>query len=56
LETIADEAHLPSHLVISTAKETVERFDALCEEEKTHLPFSGEIIAAICKHRKRLTV
>ena len=56
LETIADKARLPSHLVIATAKETVERFDALWDQEKTHLPFSGEVIAAIDRHRKRLTV
>lgn len=56
LETIADKARLPSHLVISTVKETVERFDTLWEQETTHLPFSGEVIAAIDKHRKRLAV
>jgi serine/threonine-protein kinase HipA len=56
LEAIADKARLPSHLIISTAKETVERFDALWEQEKTHLPFSGEVIAAVDKHRKRLAV
>lgn len=56
LQTIADKARLPSHLVISTAKETVERFDGLWNQEKTHLPFSGEVIAAIDKHRKRLAV
>ncbi len=56
LEAIAGRARLPSHLVISTAKETVERFDTLWEQEKTHLPFSGEVIAAIDKHRMRLAV
>jgi serine/threonine-protein kinase HipA len=56
LETIADKARLPSHLVIATAKETVERFDALWGQEKTHLPFSSEVIAAIDKHRMRLAV
>lgn len=56
LETIADKARLPSHLVVSTAKETVEQFDALWDQEKAHLPFSGEVMAAIDKHRKRLAV
>lgn len=56
LETIADKARLPSHLVVSTAKETVEQFDALWDQEKAHLPFSGEVVAAIDKHRKRLAV
>lgn len=56
LETIADKARLPSHLVISTARETVEQFDALWSQEKAHLPFSSEVITAIEKHRKRLAV
>lgn len=56
LETIADKARLPTHLVVSTAKETVEQFDALWDQEKAHLPFSGEVVAAIDKHRKRLAV
>ncbi len=56
LETIADKALLPSHLVVSTAKETVDQFDALWDQEKAHLPFSGDVVAAIDKHRKRLAV
>jgi serine/threonine-protein kinase HipA len=56
LETIADKARLPSHLVVSTTKETVEQFDALWDQEKAHLPFSEEAVAAIDKHRKRLAV
>jgi serine/threonine-protein kinase HipA len=56
LETIADKAWLSSHLIIATAEDTVERFDALWEQEKTHLPFSGEVVAAIDQHRKRLAV
>jgi len=45
---------LPSHLIIATAKEAAERFDALWDQEKTYLPFSGEVIAAVDRHRKRL--
>lgn len=56
LEAIADKARLPARLVISTAKETVERFDALWHQEKAHLPFSSEVMAAIDRHRKRLAV
>lgn len=56
LEAISDRARLPSHLVVSTAKETVEQFDALWDQEKAHLPFSEEVVAAINKHRKRLAV
>lgn len=56
LEIIADKARLPSHLVVSTAKETVEQFDALWDQEKSHLPFSADVVAAIEKHRKRLAL
>jgi serine/threonine-protein kinase HipA len=56
LETIADKARLPSHLVVSTARETVEQFDAVWDKEKAHVPFSGEVVAAIDKHRKRIGV
>lgn len=40
----------------SARLETAERFDALWDQEETHLPLSGEVIAAIDKHRKRLAV
>jgi serine/threonine-protein kinase HipA len=56
LETIAGRAHLPSHLIVDTARKTVERFDALWAQEKGHLPFSGEVITAVEKHRKQLAV
>lgn len=56
LETIADKARLPSHFVVSTARETVEQFDAVWAQEKGHLPFSGEVVTAIDKHRTRLAV
>jgi serine/threonine-protein kinase HipA len=56
LEIIADKARLPSHLIVATAKETIEQFDTLWEQEKSHLPFAGEVVAAIEKHRKRLAV
>jgi serine/threonine-protein kinase HipA len=56
LEAIADRARLPSRLVVSTAKETVEQFDAIWEQEKAHLPFAGEVVTAIDRHRKQLAV
>lgn len=56
LENIANKAKLPSHLVVTTAKETIEHFDELWAREKTHLPFSREVAAAIEKHRKSLNV
>lgn len=56
LEIIADKARLPSHLVVSTARETVERFDELWSEERTTLPFPSDVLAAIDSHRKRLSI
>lgn len=56
LETLADRARLPSHLIVATAKETAERFDDLWAQEKAHLPFSAEVVAAIDRHRKRLAI
>lgn len=56
LEIIADKARLPSHLVVSTAQETVEQFDDLWSREKANLPFPSEVRAAIESHRKRLAI
>jgi serine/threonine-protein kinase HipA len=56
LGAIADKARLPTHLVVSTAKDTVEQFDAAWDQEKAHLLFSGEVVTAIDKHRKHLAV
>lgn len=56
LEAIADKARLPARLIVATAKETVEQFDNLWAQEKTHLPFSADVIAAIEHHRKRLAI
>ena len=38
LAAIADKARLPSHLVVSTARDTVARFDQLWNQERSHLP------------------
>lgn len=56
LELIADKAKLPSHLLVQTARQMVERFDELWREERSHLPFSAEVIAAIERHRKQLPI
>lgn len=56
LAAIADKARLPSHLVVSTARDTVARFDQLWNQERSHLPFPSEVVAAIDKHRKKLLV
>lgn len=56
LETIADKAKLPARLVVRTAKETVQKFDEIWDQEKTHLPFPSEVIAAIEEHRKALAI
>ena len=56
LSAIADRARLPAQLVIATAKETVEQFDMLWAQERTHLPFSVEVATAIEAHRRRLAI
>lgn len=56
LETIADRAKLPANLVISTARDTVAKFDEVWSSESVHLPFPDDVRAAIEKHRKSLAV
>jgi serine/threonine-protein kinase HipA len=56
LEVIADRAKVPTRLVVSTAKETAERFDDVWRREKTNLPFSHDTITAIENHRKNLAI
>jgi serine/threonine-protein kinase HipA len=56
LSAIANRTRLPAHLIVATAKETVEQFDTLWAQEKAHLPFSTEVSTAIEAHRKRLAI
>lgn len=56
LAVMADRARLPARLIMDTARETVERFDAAWAREKRHLTFSGEVMAAIDRHRAKLAV
>jgi len=56
LEVTAGKARLPSRLIVSAARETVEQFDELWSREKGHLPFPSAVVRAIERHRKRLPV
>ena len=56
LTVIADRAKVPSHLVVSTARETVQQFDDVWTREKSNLQCSRQTVAAIEKHRKSLAV
>ena len=56
LELIADRAKVPTRLVLTTAKETVEQFDDLWACKKGNLPFSRNTLTAIEKHRKSLAI
>ncbi|HTM73203.1 MAG TPA: hypothetical protein VL198_08220 [Pseudolabrys sp.] len=47
---------MPSHLIVATARVTVESFDQLWAQEKKHLPFPADVRAAIEDHPKRLSV
>lgn len=56
LEIIADRARVPTRLVVTAAKERVEKFDNVWHREKRNLPFSRDTIAAIERHRTNLEV
>jgi serine/threonine-protein kinase HipA len=56
LERLADRAKVPSHLVARTAKETVERFDAVWHQDLADFGFSRQVIRAIEKHRSGLRI
>jgi len=56
IETLADRARLPSHLLVQTARETVERFDQLWSDEHQDLPFTPNVKLAIEAHRARLAI
>lgn len=56
LEAMANKARLPAHLVVTTARETVARFDALWAEDRQNSGFSADVAAAIERHRSRLAI
>jgi serine/threonine-protein kinase HipA len=56
LVAIADKARVASPMIVSAAKETVERFDDLWLTAKAELPFSDAVASAIERHRKTLAV
>jgi serine/threonine-protein kinase HipA len=56
LERIADRARVPIHRVIQTARETVDHFDAVWDQERDNLGFSQDVIRAIDKHRSGLRI
>jgi serine/threonine-protein kinase HipA len=56
LVAIADKARVASQMIVNAATETVERFDDLWSDAKAELPFSGEVAAAIERHRKTLAI
>ncbi|MGV1682335.1 type II toxin-antitoxin system HipA family toxin [Sphingopyxis sp. NJF-3] len=56
LEAIAGRARLPAALIVRTAQETAEHFDAVWSEEKDQLSFTPDVIEAIERHRRRLAI
>ncbi|WCT80258.1 type II toxin-antitoxin system HipA family toxin [Novosphingobium humi] len=56
LTVMADRARLPARLIVDTAHETVERYDAAWAQERRHLGFSGDVIATIEGHRASLAI
>ena len=56
LVTIADKARISSHMIVNAAQETVEQFDDIWANAKVELPFTGQAVEAIERHRKTLAV
>lgn len=53
---LADKARIAATPVLQAARETIERFDTIWDQEKTNLPLPAKLIAAIEKHRGGLAV
>jgi serine/threonine-protein kinase HipA len=47
LRYMAAKARIPEKLVVSTARETVDRFRSVWEAEKAHLPLANAVITAV---------
>ncbi|HUN74683.1 MAG TPA: HipA domain-containing protein [Steroidobacteraceae bacterium] len=47
LAHMADRANLPQHLVLETAKETVQSFHEVWSQERSNLPLSQDVIRAV---------
>ena len=53
-EYFADQAGLPTKLVVSVAKETVQRFRTVWQKEHRHLPLARTTLKIIEKHAKSI--
>lgn len=53
---LADKARIAATPVLKAARETVERFDSIWDEEKTNLPIPIKLIEAIERHRASLSI
>ena len=50
LRYMAAKARIPEKLVVSTALETVDRFQSIWEAEKANLPLAGNVVGAVEDH------
>lgn len=53
---MADKVRVAATPVLKAARETVERFDAVWEREKAHLPLTQRLVDAIEAHRAELAI
>lgn len=56
LRYMAAKALLPEKLVVSTALETVDRFQAVWHQEKAYLPLATEVVGAVERHLTTLSI
>ena len=56
LSHLAAGARLPKTPVLNTARETVERFHAHWQAEKTHLPLSADVVKAVDAHAAKMSI
>ncbi len=54
LSHLADKSRLPIHLVLDTARETVERFRQVWTAERPHLPMASSVAESIDRHLGRV--
>lgn len=56
LTSLVNKAGLPEHSALTTAHDTVERFQTVWAQEKTHLPLAAETVKAIDEHLSGLPI
>ncbi|PZN92612.1 MAG: kinase [Hyphomicrobiales bacterium] len=56
LRYMAAKARIPEKLVVSTALETIERFETVWQQEKTNLPLATNVVSTVEHHLETLAI